>query len=218
MKKISERAAEIALEEAIRAEVASGRAKDETAARALNWYLSTDFREGARAEHEAWDLFGARTADEALRKKVFRDGINQGAAYHVEVVHLLQALDELQAVARAGSAFTTVGAAVEALKSGKVREATVDPNTNDFPWLDSAGGDGESLPRVDKFMSDEDLTAAAVLIQQSVDWSKLPKLAAIFEHRPAVNRYWHELVELTLCSLEINHRTLNRAKEKSGVE
>jgi len=35
-------------------------------------------------------------------------------------------------------------------------------------------------PRVDQFMSNEDLTAAAERIRTSVDWSKLPKLAAIF--------------------------------------
>lgn len=59
-------------------------------------------------------------------------------------------------------------------------------------------------PRVDQFMSNEDLTAAAERIRKSVDWSKLPKLAAIFQHRPTVNRYWHELVALTLLSLEVN--------------
>ncbi len=59
-------------------------------------------------------------------------------------------------------------------------------------------------PRVDQYMSDEDLTAAADTIRANVDWSKLPKLAAIFEHRPSANRYWHELVVLTLLSLEHN--------------
>ena len=53
-------------------------------------------------------------------------------------------------------------------------------------------------------------TAAAERIKNSVDWSKLPKLAAIFEHRPSVNRYWHELVALTLLSLEVNGDTLNK--------
>jgi hypothetical protein len=65
-------------------------------------------------------------------------------------------------------------------------------------------------PRVDQFMSDEDLTWAANKIRDSVDWSKLPKLAAIFQHRPTVNRYWHELVALTLLSLEVNGDTMNK--------
>lgn len=60
------------------------------------------------------------------------------------------------------------------------------------------------FPRVDQFMTAEDLTAAADRIKAGVDWSKLPKLAAMFEHRPSVNRYWHELVALTLLSLERN--------------
>lgn len=59
-------------------------------------------------------------------------------------------------------------------------------------------------PRVDQFMPEEELTAAAERIRAAVDWAKLPKLAAIFEHRPPVNRYWHELVALTLLSLEAN--------------
>jgi len=72
-------------------------------------------------------------------------------------------------------------------------------------------------PRVDQFMSDADLTAAAEKIKSSVDWSKLPKLAAIFEHRPSVNRYWHELVALTLLSLEHNGAALNkRNAERDG--
>lgn len=65
-------------------------------------------------------------------------------------------------------------------------------------------------PRVDQFMSDEDLTAAAERIKASVDWSRLPKLAAIFEARPTVNRYWHELVALTLLSLEVNSISRDR--------
>ncbi len=62
----------------------------------------------------------------------------------------------------------------------------------------------KKLPRVDKFMSDEDLTAAADRIKANVDWDSLPKLKEIFEHRPSKNRYWHELVKLTLVSLEVN--------------
>ncbi len=69
-------------------------------------------------------------------------------------------------------------------------------------------------PRVDQFMSDADLTAAAERIRKSVDWSKLPKLAAIFEHRPPVNRYWHELVALTLLSLQVNGDALNERNAK----
>lgn len=65
-------------------------------------------------------------------------------------------------------------------------------------------------PRVDEFMSDEDLTAAAQLLRDSVNWERLPKLREIFEHRPVVNRYWHELVALTLVSLEKNGDTLNK--------
>jgi hypothetical protein len=64
--------------------------------------------------------------------------------------------------------------------------------------------------RVDDFMSDDDLTAAADRLRASVDWERVPKLAAIFQHRPSVNVYWHELVALTLTSLEVNGETLNR--------
>jgi len=53
-------------------------------------------------------------------------------------------------------------------------------------------------------MSDDDLTAAADLLRANVEWSRFPKLAKIFEHRPSVNRYWHELVAITLVSLEKN--------------
>lgn len=68
----------------------------------------------------------------------------------------------------------------------------------------------ESLfPRVDEFMSDTDLTVAAERIKDSIDWSKLPQLAEIFQHRPSTDRYWHELVALTLFSLEENGAALN---------
>jgi len=70
---------------------------------------------------------------------------------------------------------------------------------NSAPW-----------PRVDRYMSDSDLSIAADHIKKSVDWSKLPKLAAIFENRPSVNRYWHELVALTLTSLEVNGEAIAR--------
>jgi len=65
-------------------------------------------------------------------------------------------------------------------------------------------------PRVDQFMSDADLASAAERIKRSIDWSRLPKLAAIFEHRPSVNRYWRELVALSLLSLEVNSGALNK--------
>lgn len=67
-----------------------------------------------------------------------------------------------------------------------------------------------SFPKVDDHMSDGDLTAAAELLRANIDWSRLPKLAAIFEHRPSVNRYWHELVALTLTSLEVNAGAFNK--------
>lgn len=70
--------------------------------------------------------------------------------------------------------------------------------------------------RVDDFMSDEDLTAAAERIRKSVDWSRLPKLAAIFEHRPSVNIYWHELVALTLTSLEVNGEAMSQRNARKG--
>jgi hypothetical protein len=70
--------------------------------------------------------------------------------------------------------------------------------------------------RVDDFMSKEDLTAAAERLRASVDWSRLPKLAAIFEHRPSVNVYWHELVALTLTSLEQNGAALNKRNARKG--
>jgi len=59
-------------------------------------------------------------------------------------------------------------------------------------------------PPVDDHMSPAALTAAAERIKANVDWSRMPKLAAIFQHRPCVNRYWHELVAITLVSLEHN--------------
>ncbi len=59
-------------------------------------------------------------------------------------------------------------------------------------------------------MSDDDLTAAAQRIRDSVDWSRLPKLAATFQHRPPENRYWHEIVALALFSLENEGDVLNR--------
>lgn len=79
----------------------------------------------------------------------------------------------------------------------------------------TSGGFLPPWPRVDRYMSDEDLTAAAERIKASVDWSKLPKLAEMFQHRPAVNRYWHELVALTLCSLEVNAPLLNKRNAKA---
>ena len=65
-------------------------------------------------------------------------------------------------------------------------------------------------PRVDQFMSDDDLTAAAGRIRQSVDWSRLPRLRVIFKNRLSLDRYWHELVALTLTSLEVNSDAMTR--------
>ena len=45
-------------------------------------------------------------------------------------------------------------------------------------------------------MSEEELTAKAEEMRVALDWEKYPKLAAIFQHRPSVNVYWHELVKL----------------------
>ncbi len=64
--------------------------------------------------------------------------------------------------------------------------------------------DTRAWPQVDPYMSDEDLTTAAARIKDKIDWTKFPKLAGIFEYRPPINRYWHELVALTLTSLELN--------------
>jgi hypothetical protein len=33
-------------------------------------------------------------------------------------------------------------------------------------------------------------------LDAAIDWSKYPKLRAIFEHRPRINVYWLELVKL----------------------
>ncbi len=63
---------------------------------------------------------------------------------------------------------------------------------------------------IDDYMSGPELTAAAERIRTSVDWERLPKLAPIFKDRPTVNVYWHELVALTLTSLEVNGDTLSR--------
>jgi hypothetical protein len=66
-------------------------------------------------------------------------------------------------------------------------------------------------------MSFDDLTHAADRIKESIDWSRLPKLAEIFQHRPSVNRYWHELVALTLTSLEANEATVAERNGRRGI-
>jgi hypothetical protein len=71
--------------------------------------------------------------------------------------------------------------------------------------------------RVDDFMSDDDLTAAAMRVKLSADWSRLPKLDAIFAERPPQNIYWHELVALTLTSLEVNGEAMNRRNAAARV-
>ena len=55
---------------------------------------------------------------------------------------------------------------------------------------------------IDDNMSEADLTAAANRIRQNIDWSRIPNLAEMFEHRPSVNVYWHELAGLLLQYLE----------------
>lgn len=60
-------------------------------------------------------------------------------------------------------------------------------------------------------MSREQLSYAAHRIQESVDWSQLPNLATIFEHRPTVNVYWHELVLLTIRALEVEEPATRKA-------
>ncbi len=80
--------------------------------------------------------------------------------------------------------------------------------------------DTRAWPQVDPYMSDEDLTTAAARIKDKIDWTKFPKLAGIFEYRPPINRYWHELVALTLTSLEVNGALLNKkiAATRADVE
>ena len=78
--------------------------------------------------------------------------------------------------------------------------------------------DTRAWPQVDPHMSDEDLTVAAARIKDSIDWTKFPKLAGIFEYRPPINRYWHELVALTLTSLEVNGALLNKKIVAARVE
>lgn len=75
-----------------------------------------------------------------------------------------------------------------------------------------------ALPRVDRFMSDEDLTAAAQLIQSTMDWSKVPELRSMFELLPCNHRLWHELVALTLHSLDVNHEAIAELNAAAGVE
>jgi hypothetical protein len=45
-------------------------------------------------------------------------------------------------------------------------------------------------------MSDDPSPEEIQAFKDRVRWSKYPKLAAIFENRPAVNVYWQELVRL----------------------
>ena len=52
------------------------------------------------------------------------------------------------------------------------------------------------------YMTEASLTAAAEKIRATLDWERLPKLAAWFQHRPSNNVYWHELVGLVLQYLE----------------
>ena len=59
-------------------------------------------------------------------------------------------------------------------------------------------------------MTDNDKTSAASLIKSRVDWSRYPKLADIFQRRPSVNIYWHELVEFCLFALENDENSVLR--------
>lgn len=36
----------------------------------------------------------------------------------------------------------------------------------------------------------------AAILKRELDWNEYPNLRKVFEHRPAVNNYWHELVHL----------------------
>lgn len=40
------------------------------------------------------------------------------------------------------------------------------------------------------------MTEAAQKLRSRIDWAKYPKLADIFQHRPPVNVYWHELAQM----------------------
>jgi hypothetical protein len=40
------------------------------------------------------------------------------------------------------------------------------------------------------------LRRMAAVCRATVDWDSYPKLRKIFEHRPANNNYWHELMAL----------------------
>jgi len=55
---------------------------------------------------------------------------------------------------------------------------------------------------IDDHLSEADLTAAAERIRQRIDWTRVPNLASMFEKRPSINIYWHELVGLMLMYLE----------------
>lgn len=41
--------------------------------------------------------------------------------------------------------------------------------------------------------------------KETIDWSKYPKLAEMFEHRPLVNVYWHELRQLARDLVAAEH-------------
>jgi small-conductance mechanosensitive channel len=57
-----------------------------------------------------------------------------------------------------------------------------------------------------------DLSAMAALVKRKIDeqdlWKNIPKLAASFQFRPAINIYWAELIYL--CNL------INKIEEEIG--
>jgi hypothetical protein len=60
-------------------------------------------------------------------------------------------------------------------------------------------------------------TMAANALKGRVNWNKYPKLAAIFEHRPTVNVYWHELVTLMRDELQETLRRAALQQEPQGA-
>lgn len=65
-------------------------------------------------------------------------------------------------------------------------------------------------------MTPDDKTAAAHMIKSRVNWARFPKLAAVFQHRPPENIYWHELVDFLVGYLEWPDE--DAAKKHSSTE
>lgn len=117
----------------------------------------------------------------------------------MQVRKLAELLDSLNVeVPNPGDAAERSKAGVDEAVAQARREALQQPSVRIRVKDIAAIVEGLKTPRVRLLMSTDDLTGGAELIREAIDWSKLPKLREMFEHRPPVNRLWHELVMLVL--------------------